>query len=101
MRLAAPCYGERCRRARGSAESRNKGRQGRASGAIGVGVQTAVGGVLEAVGLNPILQSPGQPFDPRRGVAALSLHNQIKAFFGDGADVLREQGDAKGAARLA
>ena len=41
------------------------------------------------------------PFDPRRGVAASTLYNQIKAFFNDCADVLRGQGDAKGAARLA
>jgi len=41
------------------------------------------------------------PFDPRRGVAASTLYNQIKAFFGDCADVLRGQGDAKGASRLA
>lgn len=48
----------------------------------------------------PGLVGEGEPFDPRQGVAASTLYNQIKAFFGDCADVLRGQGDAKGAARL-
>ena len=45
--------------------------------------------------------SNGQRLDPREGIAASTFYDQVKAFFGDCADVLREQGDAKGAERLA
>ena len=40
--------------------------------------------------------SNGQRLDPREGIAASTFYDQVKAFFGDCADVLREQGDAKG-----
>lgn len=43
----------------------------------------------------------GQVFDPRQGVAATTLYDQVKAFFADCATVLRQQGDAKGAERFA
>ena len=39
--------------------------------------------------------------DPREGIAATTFYDQTKAFFADCAAVLREQGDAKGAERLA
>lgn len=45
--------------------------------------------------------SRGGRFDPREGVAATTLYDQVKRFFADCADVLRGQGDAKGADRLA
>ena len=45
--------------------------------------------------------SRGGRLDPREGIAATTLYDQIKRFFGDCADVLRGQGDAKGAQRLA
>ena len=45
--------------------------------------------------------STGQVFDPRQGIAATTFYDQIKAFFADCADVLRGQGDAKGAERFA
>ena len=38
--------------------------------------------------------------DPREGIAATTFYDQLKAFFGECADVLRNQGDPKGAARL-
>lgn len=43
----------------------------------------------------------GLLFDPREGIAATTLYDQVKGFFTDCADVLREQGDVKGAERLA
>jgi site-specific recombinase XerD len=43
----------------------------------------------------------GQLHDPREGIAATTFYDQIKAFFTDCAGVLRGQGDAKGAERLA
>ena len=39
-------------------------------------------------------------FDPREGIAASTFYDQVKAFFGDCADVLRGQGDGKGAERF-
>lgn len=42
----------------------------------------------------------GAVFDPRQGVAATTLYDQIKAFFTDCAQVLQGQGDAKGAQRF-
>ena len=45
--------------------------------------------------------STGQVLDPRQGIAATTFYDQIKAFFADGADVLRGQGDTKGAERFA
>ena len=44
--------------------------------------------------------STGQPLDPREGIAATTFYDQIKAFFADCADLLRRQGDAKGAERF-
>jgi site-specific recombinase XerD len=44
--------------------------------------------------------STGQQIDPRHGIAATTFYDQIKAFFADCADVLRAQGDAKGAERF-
>ena len=41
------------------------------------------------------------PPDPREGIAATTFYEQTKAFFTQCADVLRGQGDAKGAERLA
>jgi integrase len=38
--------------------------------------------------------------DPRGGLAASTLYNQFKSFFGDCASVLRHQGDGKGAERF-
>lgn len=46
---------------------------------------------LEDRGLNP---------DPRQGIAATTFYDQIKAFFADCAQVLRGQGDSKGAERF-
>ena len=43
----------------------------------------------------------GQLLDPREGIAATTFYDQIKAFFADRADVLRGQGDGKGAERFA
>ena len=51
---------------------------------------------LRAPGLNT-----GQRFDPREGIAATTFYDQIKAFFTGCGDVLRGQGDAKGAERFA
>ena len=45
--------------------------------------------------------SSGLRLDPREGIAASTFYDQVKAFFGDCADVLRGQGDSKGAERLA
>ncbi len=45
--------------------------------------------------------STGQMLDPRQGIAATTFYDQIKRFFEDCAGVLRGQGDAKGAERLA
>ncbi len=39
-------------------------------------------------------------FDAREGIAGSTFYDQIKVFFGDCSDVLRGQGDAKGAERL-
>ncbi len=39
--------------------------------------------------------------DPREGVAASTFYDQLKAFFAHGAEVLRGEGDAKGAGRFA
>ena len=44
--------------------------------------------------------SAGERFDPREGIAGSTFHDQVKAFFRDCADVLRGQGDLKGAGRL-
>ncbi len=44
--------------------------------------------------------STGQVIDPRQGIAATTFYDQIKRFFEGCADVLRGQGDAKGADRL-
>lgn len=41
-----------------------------------------------------------KPADPRRGVAASTLYDQVKAFFTECADVLRKAGDTKGADRF-
>lgn len=43
----------------------------------------------------------GRGLDPKEGIAANTLYNQLKRFFGDCAQVLSVQGEAKGAARLA
>ena len=45
--------------------------------------------------------STGQLLDPRQGIAATTFYDQVKAFFADCGDVLRGQGDAKGAERFA
>ena len=45
--------------------------------------------------------SKWQRLDPREGIAASTFYDQVKAFFGDCADVLRGQGDVKGVERLA
>jgi site-specific recombinase XerD len=44
--------------------------------------------------------STGQVIDPRQGIAATTFYDQIKAFFADCAQVLRGQGDSKGAERF-
>ena len=51
---------------------------------------------VRAPGLNT-----GRLLDPREGIAAATFYDQIKAFFTDCADVLRGQGDSKGAERFA
>ena len=43
----------------------------------------------------------GQLLDPREGIAATTFYDQIKAFFTGCADVLRGQGEMKGADRFA
>ncbi len=43
----------------------------------------------------------GQLLDPRDGIAATTFYDQIKAFFTGCGDVLRGQGDGKGAERFA
>ena len=53
-----------------------------------------------APGLKGRLQA-GERLDPREGLAATTFYDQIKAFFTHCAGVLRGQGDAKGAERLA
>ena len=45
--------------------------------------------------------STGQLLDPRQGIAATTYYDQVKAFFADCGDVLRGQGDTKGAERFA
>lgn len=45
--------------------------------------------------------SNGLRLDPREGIAASMFYDQVKAFFANCAGVLRGQGDAKGAERLA
>ena len=45
--------------------------------------------------------STGQAFEPRQGIAATTFYDQIKAFFAGCAEVLRGQGDVKGAERFA
>ncbi len=54
-------------------------------------------------GLNGLNGRPptAAPFDPREGIAATTFYDQTKAFFTHCADMLRGQGDAKGAERLA
>ena len=42
----------------------------------------------------------GKLFDPRQGIAATTFYDQIKAFFSRCAEVLRGQGDGKGAERF-
>ena len=42
----------------------------------------------------------GLLLDPRQGIAGTTFYDQIKAFFGRCADVLRGQGDGKGAERF-
>ena len=59
-----------------------------------------LGKASDAAELAPGL-STGQAIDPRQGIAATTFYDQIKAFFTDCADVLRGQGDAKGAERFA
>ena len=59
-----------------------------------------LGKASDAAELAPGL-STGQSIDPRQGIAATTFYDQIKAFFTDCADVLRGQGDAKGAERFA
>ena len=44
--------------------------------------------------------STGERIDPREGIAASTFYDQVKAFFTDCADVLRGQGDLKGAGRF-
>lgn len=51
---------------------------------------------VRAPGLNT-----GQLLDPREGIAATTFYDQIKAFFAGCGDVLRGQGDGKGADRFA
>ena len=51
---------------------------------------------VRAPGLNT-----GQLLDPREGIAATTFYDQIKAFFASCGDVLRGQGDGKGADRFA
>jgi site-specific recombinase XerD len=61
-----------------------------------------LGKASDAAELAPGL-SRGQLFDPRQGIAATTFYDQIKAFFADCANVLRQQGgqgDAKGADRF-
>jgi site-specific recombinase XerD len=55
-----------------------------------------LGKASDAAELAPGL-STGQSIDPRQGIAATTFYDQIKAFFTDCADVLRGQGDSKGA----
>jgi len=43
----------------------------------------------------------GQLIDPREGIAATTFYDQIKAFFTGCGDVLRGQGDGRGAERFA
>jgi site-specific recombinase XerD len=50
---------------------------------------------VRAPGLNT-----GLLIDPREGIAATTFYDQIKAFFAGCGDVLRAQGDAKGAERF-
>ena len=45
--------------------------------------------------------SSGLRLDPREGIAASTFYDQVKAFFTNCAGVLRGEGDAKGAERLA
>ena len=44
--------------------------------------------------------STGARIDPREGIAASTFYDQGRAFFSDCADVLRGQGDLKGAGRF-
>ncbi len=59
-----------------------------------------LGKASDAAELAPGL-STGQAINPRQGIAATTFYDQIKAFFTDCAEVLRGQGDAKGAERFA
>jgi site-specific recombinase XerD len=42
----------------------------------------------------------GQPIDPKEGIAANTLYDQLKRFFGECADVLERRGDGKVAQRF-
>jgi integrase len=42
----------------------------------------------------------GKTFDPRKGIAACTFHDQVKAFFAACAQVLQAKGDARGADRF-
>jgi site-specific recombinase XerD len=58
-----------------------------------------LGKASDAAERAPALRT-GQAHDPRQGIAATTFYDQTKRFFEDCAQVLRGQGDAKGAARF-
>lgn len=63
------------------------------------------GGFLLGKASDAALRAPGLStghlLDPREGIATTTFYDQIKAFFASCADVLRGQGDARGAERFA
>ena len=59
-----------------------------------------LGNASDAAARAPGLNT-GQLIDPREGIAATTFYDQIKAFFTGRGEVLRGQGDARGAERFA
>jgi len=59
-----------------------------------------LGKAVDIAEVAPALLPPGG-LDPREGIAANTLYDQLKRFFESCSAVLESQGDAKGAARLA
>lgn len=90
---------------------------------VPLGVVAELGGYLESRGLNPnpedpsnagahllgkaidVLErapqlAPGAGVEPKQGISANTLYDQVKRFFEDCAAVMRGRGDDKGAGRL-
>ena len=60
-----------------------------------------LGKASDAANRAPSFRRPGKSEDPGNGIAATTLYDQLKAFFARCSMRLQEEGDTKGAARLA